>query len=307
MRSSRSDTKPDRRFVLHVPQLESLLREAGRLPPLIDALVRRSRPERLDETGPQSELVTGVSLPAAPLTRRLDRPGDAQGAWLRADPVGLVPDLAAVWLDASRVFAAGEWSTRVSELLAEEGLSFELTDTGRGYIRLDAEPDCRFVPRWALAGTSLEHCQPRGRDARRWRRLLNETQVLLQQHRRSVGDSTSIPGSLWFWGGGALPERSSVIPRVDRIVADDPVLAGLAEWLAIPHESFDAHEDVPGGTLLEWPPRFELSADANLEALNDFLRTAWRRLRRGRIRELELASLETRRRFTSGDAWRVWR
>lgn len=306
MRSSRSGTKPERRFVLHVPQLESLLREAGRLPSLIDALTRRFPSERLDETGPQAELVTGVALPAAPLTRRLDRTDDARGAWLRADPVGLVPDLAAVWLEAGKSFESGAWSVQLADLLAEEGLSFELAESGRGYIRLDAEPDCRFAPPWTLAGTSLEHCQPHGRDARRWRRLLNETQVFLQQQRRSADDSAAIPGSLWFWGGGTLPDRASIPTRIERIVAEDPVLAGLADWLAIPHERFDDAVEVQGGTLVEWPSRFADSAESNLEALNDFLGTAWRCLRRGRIRELELTGMETRRRFTTGDAWRVW-
>jgi len=292
---------------VHVPQLESLLREAEHLPPLIGALVRRREPKTLDPQSPQAEVVTGRSLPAAPLTRRLDHPRDAAGAWLRADPIGLVTDLAAVWLRTEDRFESGRWSAELAELLGEEGLQLELTAPGRGYVRLEAEPECRFAPPWTLAGSSLEHCLPEGPDARRWRRLINDTQVILHQHRQRSKDADAIPGSLWFWGGGRLPDAASISPRVCRIVAHDPLLVGLADWLGLPHRGFDGDVDPRAGELVEWPSRFADSAEANLERLQRFLRPAWRRLRLGRVRELELAGIETVRRFSVADAWRVWR
>lgn len=307
MRSSRFDTKAEQRLVVYVPQLESLLREAGQLPPLIDALTRNHKPQPLDARSPQGKLVAGRPLPAAPLTRRIDRHDDAQGIWLRADPVGLVPDLAAVWLQTDIGFPAGEWSEALSSLLHEEGLTLELTGSGRGYVRLDSPPESHFSPPWMLAGTSLDHCLPEGEGARYWRRLLNETQVLLQQYRKGADDPAAIPGSLWFWGGGILPDPASISPRVCRVVADDPVLVGLADWLDLPRRRFgDDVEPLPGD-FVEWPARFEDAADANLTQLQDFLRAAWRRLRRGRIRRLELAGTETVRQFSVCDAWRVWR
>jgi len=306
MKLSRSVTTPEQRLVLFVPQLESLLREAIRRPPLIAALIDRCQPQALDSESPQAELVAGRPLPAAPLTRRLDRPDDTQGVWLRADPIGLIPDLTAVWLQAGTDFEPGEWLEELVGLLAEEGLSLEITDTGRGYIRLLSRPECRFSPPWALAGNSLEHCLPEGADARHWWRLLNETQVSLQQQRQAADDPGSVPGSLWFWGGGELPEAASTRPRVRRIVADDPILAGLADWLELPRRSFGDDVEARGGCLVEWPSRFEASAEANLERLQRFLRKPWRQLRLGGIRELELAGIETVRRFTPADAWRLW-
>lgn len=307
MKSSRSATKPEQRLVVHVPQLESLLREAERLPRLISAMLRRCEPAPLDVQCPQAELATGRALPAAPLTRLHDRPGDSAGVWMRADPIGLVPDLAAVWLQADQPFRRGRWQTALSELLDEEGLVLELTESGRGYLRLDTVPRSRFSPPWVLAGASLDHCLPEGPDARDWRRLLNETQVMLQQVRQSEQAPDPVPGSLWFWGAGALPDAAAIDARVCRIVAADPVLLGLAEWLDLPWQNPDGDLDPGGGTLLEWPSRFEESAEANLERLQDFLRRAWRRLRAGRILEIELAGTETVRRFSVGDAWRVWR
>lgn len=307
MKSSRSVTTPDKRLVVHVPQLEALLREAGSLPPLVRALVERGRSSELDPQSPQSELLVGRALPAAALTRRFDRPDDARGTWMRADPIGLQPDLAAVWLQAETVFEAGEWSEGLSEMLGEEGLALDLVGCGRGYIPLETVPECRFAPPWSLAGTSLEHCLPDGPDARRWLRLLNDTQVYLTQYRRGVENPAAVPGSLWFWGAGSLPAAGSVDPRVRRIVADDPVLRGLADWLGLERVEFDESLDWRGGDLVEWPARHADDADSNLERLQRALRPAWRRLRRGGIRELELAGMTTRYRCTSRDAWRVWR
>lgn len=307
MKSSRSVTTPDKRLVVHVPQLEALLREAETTPPLIRALVQRGRVHALDPQSPQGELVAGKVLPAAPLTRRVDRPADAAGAWMRADPIGLVTDLAAVWLQSDRVFDPDGWYAGLSGLLEEEGLRLDLVPQGRGYVRLEGIPECRFSPPWSLAGNSLEHCLPDGPDARFWRRLLNETQVFLTQYRRGVDDPSKVPGSLWFWGGGSLPEVGTVHPRVARIVADDPVLCGMAEWLGLECGEFGASLEASGGDLVEWPARHDDDADSNLERLQCFLRPAWRRLRRGGIRELELAGMTTLRRFTTTDAWRVWR
>ncbi|NBD95706.1 MAG: hypothetical protein GVY11_04425 [Gammaproteobacteria bacterium] len=307
MKSSRFATTPDQRLVVHVPQLESLLREAERVPPLIDALVRRGRPLPLDSQSPHAQLATGAALPVAALTRRWDRPDDAEGIWLRADPVGLVPDLAAVWLQTDECYPPGPWREALDEMLAEEGLALELNDQGRGYIRLDAVPLVRFAPPWTLAGNSLEHCLPAGEDARRWRRLLNDTQVILQQHKQGREAADPVPGSLWFWGAGALPAQDSVVPRIRRIVTDGPILSGLAEWLGLPRARFDDPIEPHAGDLVEWPASFAETAQANLEPLQSFLRRAWRQLRLGRIRELELAGLESVRRFTPLDAWRVWR
>ena len=47
-----------------------------------------------------------------------------------------------------------------------------------------------------------------GADARRWRTLLTEAQVVLHNHpwnARRAAEGKPPVNSLWFWGGGALP------------------------------------------------------------------------------------------------------
>ena len=59
--------------------------------------------------------------------------------------------------------------------------------------------------------------QPRGRDATRWRRLINEIQMLLHSHpinqaREQRGEATA--NSLWLWGGA----HSDVTPHYESII-----------------------------------------------------------------------------------------
>lgn len=308
MKSSRCATTPERLLIVHVPELPALLREARTVPPLISALVAHPPVRRLDEASlPFAELLLGHPMAAAALTRRIDFPDDHAGIWLRADPVGLVPDLAAVWLQPEQRFPPGDWADQLDELFREEGLHWQLGASGRGYLRLEAVPACRFPPPWRLAGESLEHLLPEGDEAQRWRRLLTECQVLLQQYRKRSERPELVPGSLWFWGGGSLPDPGPLEPRVERLIADSAAARGLADWLSL--------DCLPGmraatpqpGTLQEWSGDRAESAETNLVRLQQFLRPAWRLLRTGRIRSLELADRASVRRFRPLDAWRVWR
>lgn len=303
MKSSRFATIPDRRFVLFVPQLEDLLRESRAHPPLIEKLCRRP-PAALDAQFPQAGLIaSGASLAAAALTRRHDHPDDAEGVWMRADPIGVATDLAAVWLDPEASFERGGWAHALSELLAEEGLEWTLTGDGRGYIRLDSVPDVKFVPPWQLAGNSLELCLPTGPDAFRWQRLLNESQIILRHYQQQAAAPTHAPGSLWFWGAGQLPPRARIQTRVRRASVNDPLLLALSDWLGIETVPAGRAARIEPGMLMEWTASAEDTAEEILASLQTLTRSAWRRLRLGQIRVFELAGMQTLRRFTVRDAW----
>ena len=251
--------------------------------------------------------MVGQPLPIAALTRLLDAPDDAAGSWIRADPIDLVTDLAAVWLDPKLRFEHGTWLDPITELMRDEGLDFELHASGRGYLRLPQSPDCRFTPPWQLAGQSLEHCLPQGMDQRRWRHLLNETQILLHQHRQDLDDPRSVPGSLWFWGAGALPARDAFKAKVVILRAQDPALLGLAHWLELDATSGPSLAAPGPGELIEWQADEQHSAEANLERLQADLRPAWWRLRRGRINELIIAGRQSWWSCRPRHAWRIWR
>src|SRR3546814_15930088 len=64
---------------------------------------------------------------------------------------------------------------------------------------------------------------------RRWRSLLNEAQIILHNHpwnaRRAAAGKPPV-NSLWFWGGGMLPD--SVATHQGQVASDDVLLQALA-------------------------------------------------------------------------------
>jgi len=289
-----------------IPELDALLAESSRVPGRLSRLLERGAERSLQEDAFQSQLLTGQALAAAPLTRRLDAVDDAEGIWMRADPVSFQPDLNAVWIQPqARLSPGAALVTELQAMFADFGLRFELPNAERGYLQLDSLPECEFEPPWNLTGVSLEDLMPRGEGAGRWRKLLSECQILMHQHRDRGED---VPGGLWFWGADQLPERRTIAPRVRRIVATDPVLVSLANWLGLPCESNESLESCPGdGALIEWPVRFDRSADENLEKLDAFLKPAWRRLRLGRIEAIEISGRRRAWRTRPRDSWRFWK
>lgn len=292
-------------IIVLVPELEAMLAEAERVPRRLRAWLARASESRLDTHHHQSQLVCGQALSPAALSRRVDCPNDAQGQWLRADPVALQPDLNAVWIQAgisldrnSAAFAD------LRALLEDEGLEFDLPHPQRGYLRLDQATGCRFEPPWQLAGHSLDHVLPRGGEQDRWRRLLNECQILL--HQAGAGQDGALPQGLWFWGEGSLPDRAGIRARVSHLAGDDPLLAALSDWLRLSWQP-----DCPGQpadhSLLLWSADSGRSATENLSLLDRWLAPAWRRLRRFGIDQLELASRERAWTLSAPASWRLWR
>lgn len=77
-------------------------------------------------------------------------------------------------------------------------------------------------------GRSVQQVQVEGKDARRWRTLLNEIQMLLHAHPVNLAreESGKLPvNSLWLWGGGELAHGTT---SIDIIYADAGLYASAA-------------------------------------------------------------------------------
>jgi hypothetical protein len=299
-------------IVILVPELEALLADAEQVPRRLAAIMARSRRRELDEAHYQSELLCAQAVPPAALSRQIDCPTDADGIWMRADPVGLKPDLNAVWLQTGLEWPGPETAgaeasvdliDELQQLFRDEGLDFALPHPVRGYLRLDRDPDCSFQPPWTLAGQSMDHVLPLGPEQQRWRRLLNECQMLM--YHAAQRSETAQPPGLWFWGAGRLPKRESLAPRVSHVQSSDPVLIALADWLALSHAPASSGT-LADGSLVEWSANPALDATANLQALALWLAPCWRRLKRFGFNTLELASRRQVWRLAPSDAWRLW-
>lgn len=186
-------------------------------------------------------LIVPAHCPVAPITRHLDAPGAEQQAWLRADPAYVQADI-----NGGRMLACGEMGLTMEEcqaliaplrtLFGDEGFPISAPVPSRWYLMLPRESKIpAFDPPEDVLGDDLEPHLPQGDAGRRWRRLLNESQILLHNHplnERRIAQGKPPVNSLWFWGGGVLPDF--VRTTYAALHGDDILLRGLAELAKLP-------------------------------------------------------------------------
>lgn len=188
-----------------------------------------------------------VELPVAALTRLADTGCWDTAYWLRMDPVLLQADRdTLVLFDAEplqiQLAEARALGNTLNDYLAAEGLQLEVPEPDRWYLRLPAAPDCRFHDLDTVQDRSVLAFMPQGREAARFRRLLNECQMLLHEHPVNAGRELPVNG-VWLWGGGAFDEwRPRSWARVHSL---DPLFVGLALLAGSEIES-------PPDSLAEW-------------------------------------------------------
>lgn len=249
--------------------------------------------------------------PAA-LTRQADC-GDAAGAaWLRADPAHVRPDM-----NGARLLGLGErlgldredvdaLLPALRPLFGDSGFVLDAPTPARWYLRLprEAKVPAFSVPDAALGEDLFDHL-PDGPEARRWRALQNEVQIVLHNHpwnaRRAERGRVPV-NALWLWGGGVLPDR--VACGFGQVRSDDELLRALA--------SCAGASVAPAATMLEAETGrrlIDLRRQRDLAALQrDWLRPALDALRDGSLRVLELDTADGLRwRLARGQRWRFWR
>lgn len=204
------------------------------------ALGRADR--RDEEAGASAQLRRHFQLvpdhwPVAALTRQLDADDAATGGWLRADPVRIAPDMA-----GARMMAHGEalelTEEDVAQLLpalrqmfGDAGFTLDAPHPARWYLRVP--PEARlpaFAPVDEVLGDDLFAHLPQGDAGRRWRALLSEAQVTLHNHpwnAQRLAQGKSPVNSLWFWGGGVLPDF--VRTRFRQVKGNEVLLRALAK------------------------------------------------------------------------------
>jgi hypothetical protein len=175
-------------------------------------------------------------LPVAALTRRLDAKDADLGAWLRADPAYVRPDI-----NGARLLAIGEGMAlsaadteallpALRPLFGDTGFPIDAPVPTRWYLRLplESKPPGFTDPGDALGADLFEHL-PEGPEGRRWRALLSEAQVVLHNHPRNAERiAAGLPpvNSLWFWGGGRAPDHVTT-PHA-AVFGVEPLLQALA-------------------------------------------------------------------------------
>ena len=261
--------------------------------------------------------VIGQHCPAEGLgaLRMWGQTGDRPTVWIAAaDPVYLEPQL-----DQLCLHALTRASVEPAELRAlVDHLQRTLaTDTGFGFARLGSS--CYVRAKEALATAALpaksidqqvpSDFLPQGPQAAAFRNLQGEIEMALHEHevnQRRLEAGKQPVNSLWLWGGGMAPERTT--RALPPLFANDPLLHGYWEassavydlWPGSMEECLAAST---GGFVAVTPPR-RGSAASLVDNLNS-LRSA---LRSKRISGLTLLFRDGRRaHIRRSHALRFWR
>lgn len=190
------------------------------------------------------------NLPIAAVTHILDTSVVTTGWWLRADPVCLQVDNARVVMLGNDLLnidqeEASALAEEINALFTPYGWRLEALCPKRWYLRLAQDPGVFYHPLSEVVGSDVHQYLPRddrgGEQAKFWRRLLNETQMLLFTSAINSAREARLDlpiNSLWFWGGGTLgsvPER-----RFAHLWSNEPLSSGLAKFTTTPHDAAPA-------------------------------------------------------------------
>lgn len=253
---------------------------------------------------------------SAALTRQIDV-GDAAGvAWLRLDPAHVRADINGARLlgvgarlglsreDADALLPA------LRPLFGDSGFVLDAPAPERWYLRLPREATLpRFSDPDAALGEDLFEHQPDGTDARRWRALMSEAQIVLHNHpwnaQRAERGLVSI-NALWPWGGGTLPDRCEC--AATHVRSDDETLRAFARCAGREAAPLPPAFAVEGATA-DGLSLYDLRRQHDLAALQrDWLQPAFSALRDGALVALDLDAADgIRLRQTPGQRWRIWR
>lgn len=266
-------------------------------------------------------------VPVAALRRLGERDNTSvEGEWLCADPVHL--HFAGEHLLLTDGFDLGLSTADAATLL--EGLNdhflatepdfirFEARSSRRWYLRLKSPARAEFSPLGEVVGRPVARFMPRGEESSRWQRIINESQVFLHNHpvnqaREAAGQR--MVNSLWFWGGGSLPEK--VVAPAPIVRAEDRLTCGLARAAGVRPDGLTGRLPAQDAFIVVdalYRPSLHLDIDAWRSAMVE-LETQWfkpllaalksRKLTRLRITAPgDRVTLEMR--LGAYDLWKFW-
>jgi hypothetical protein len=183
-------------------------------------------------------------LPLAALSLRGEGADPRDSCWVRADPVHLqlYRDRLLLADSSCLEITKSEAAAMVVALNAHfraDDIEFFAPVPDRWYARLPDAPRILTTPTLEAAGRAIDGLLPQGEDGARWRRFLNEAQMILHDHPCNAAREArrQLPvNSVWPWGAGRLPE----IPRQSPYAAvwsSQPLATGLARTVGVPERA----------------------------------------------------------------------
>ncbi len=214
--------------------------QAGKDPELQRWLTRGDRPA--GARGARDDVLRelfhfgGDGIPVAAL-RHVCHADDAQtGVWLCADPAWVRSEATGARLMAHPLsdistIEAESLAAALRPLFGDVGAPLAVDTPAEWCVHLlDAAPTARFTHPARALGADLLACLPEGPAGRTWRRLFNETQIILHAHpvnAARIAAGRHPVNALWFWGAGTLP--ASVETGLQVVASMDDAVRGLAK------------------------------------------------------------------------------
>lgn len=242
--------------------------------------------------------------------------------YLRADPVHFqaLTDHALL-LDAQSLnIQAEEAAQLVAAFNAHfftDGIQLHANQMQRWYIQFRQNIDVNTTPITQAIGRNVRHFLPTGNDAIRWRKILNETQMLFHAHavnqQREDAGQRAI-NSLWLWGEGG--RELAGVDYSAPIYADEIVARGVASLVNAPCKSVHDWLQAPDAGLLVLDDLITAASYGDAESwlsafeniCQNVLPIVFNAVRTGRIKQVALYPADGRCfTFNSSDLNKFWR
>lgn len=232
--------------------------------------------------------------------------------WMLASPVHLLLQRDSFLLapPAPLVLAADEQEALRGSLnrhFAGEGLELLPGAHAGWFMRLKTPPGLSTTLLDTAVGRDVAACLPQGKDAQRWRRLLNEMQMLLFEHevnqaREARGEP--VVNSLWIHGGGTLPVAGQ--SPINKVYGGNDCLKGMALQASVELAPFQKMQAV----LQKRQEHVLLQVPCN-DLETGWSDALWQALKSWRIKQLELyfpwRERTLRLSIQPADIWKIWR
>ena len=188
---------------------------------------------RREDGGRHAWLARSFGIDGLPVAA-IERLGDAAsaGAWMRADPVFLRVQGDNVHLHDASVLAitpedARELVATLQAHFAADGLEFVVPSPDRWYVRITQGEAPRTTALPDVIGRNVFGLLP---EEPKWRSAMTEAQMILSGHdvnARREAEGKPPVNSIWFWGGGVLPDRMG--KPYELVCSDDALIRGLGK------------------------------------------------------------------------------
>jgi hypothetical protein len=217
----------------------------------LELFLARAKPQSVSGSGFEEvlfELFNQASIgrpyPIAPVCYLADANvvgNNGPTGWcLRADPVQLTPDRDDLVLSGPEGLSlsmpeAKHLATELNVLFEDDGWRLEAKTATRWYLHLPEDPQITTSDLSQVRSQSIGGFLPGGPEGKQWHRIMNEVQMVL--HASKVNSERQSHGqlpvsSLWFWGGGKLPEFGH--SNWSQVWSDEVLSLGLAKVTRTP-------------------------------------------------------------------------